>query len=119
MGRALRTIPVAGEAQTAPTRDQNSPLETQVEKINQDANLAAEFAVLTTTRKKLNLTNMPSSTKDYIVRKVTSLQNWANNNFNDHRKYNFGKQSYQTGICVGFTGAGSCVGAHENASDYE
>jgi hypothetical protein len=47
------------------TRDQNWPLETQVEETNQnDANLAEGFAVLTTTLNKLNLTNMPNSTKD-------------------------------------------------------
>jgi hypothetical protein len=63
---------------SSPTRDQNWPLETQVEETNQDANLAESFAVLTTTLNKLNLTNMPSSTKDYIVRKATSLQNRAN-----------------------------------------
>jgi hypothetical protein len=53
-------------------------LETQVEETNQEANLAEGFAVLTTTLNKLNLTNMPSSTKDYIVQKATSLQNRAN-----------------------------------------
>jgi hypothetical protein len=40
--------------------------------------LDAGFAVLTTTLNKLNTVNMPSSTKDYIVRKATSLQNRAN-----------------------------------------
>jgi hypothetical protein len=35
------------------------------------------------------------------------------------QKNNFGKQSYQTGGCVGFTGAGSSVGENRNASDYE
>jgi hypothetical protein len=63
---------------SSPTRDQNWPLETQVEETNQEANLAEGFAVLTTTLNKLNLTNMPSSTKDYIVQKATSLQNRAN-----------------------------------------
>jgi hypothetical protein len=62
----------------SPTRDQYSLLETPLEEINQDANLAANFAVLTTTLNKLNLINMPSSTKDYTVRKATSLQNRAN-----------------------------------------
>jgi hypothetical protein len=60
---------------SSPTRDQNSPLETEVENPNQDANLAAGFAILTTILNKLNLINMPSPTKDYIVRKATSLQN--------------------------------------------
>jgi hypothetical protein len=60
---------------STPTRDQNSPLETQVENPNQDANLAAGFAILSTILNKLNLINMPSPTKDYIVRKATSLQN--------------------------------------------
>jgi hypothetical protein len=63
---------------SSPTRDQNWPLETQVEATNQDANLAEGFAVLTTTLNRLNLINMPSSTKDYIVRKATSLQNRVN-----------------------------------------
>jgi hypothetical protein len=64
---------------SSPTRDQNWPLETQVEETNRDTNLAGEgFAVLTTTLNKLNIINMPSSTKDYIVRKATSLQNRAN-----------------------------------------
>ena len=63
---------------SSPTRDQNWPLETQVEETTHDANLAEGFAVLTTTLNKLNLTNMPSSTKDYIVQKATSLQNRAN-----------------------------------------
>jgi hypothetical protein len=61
-----------------PTRDKNSPLETQEEGTNQDANLAADFAVLTTTLNKLSPIHMPSSTKDEIVRKATSLQNRAN-----------------------------------------
>jgi hypothetical protein len=104
---------------STPTRDQNSPLETQVENPNQDANLAAGFAILSTILNKLNLINMPSPTKDYIVRKATSLQNKGKRHSTtttpatgNHRKNNFGKQSYQTGRCVGFTGAGSCVGAH-------
>jgi hypothetical protein len=63
---------------SSPTRDQNWPLETQVEETNRDTNLAEGFAVLTTTLNKLNTINMPSSTKDYIVRKATSLQNRAN-----------------------------------------
>jgi hypothetical protein len=65
---------------SSPTRDQNWwPLETQAEEINRDTNLAEGFAVLTTTLNKLNIINMPSSTKDYIiVRKATSLQNRAN-----------------------------------------
>jgi hypothetical protein len=63
---------------STPTRDQKSPLETRVEETNQDANLAADFAVLTTTLNKLNPTNMPSSTKEYLVRTATLLQNRAN-----------------------------------------
>jgi hypothetical protein len=64
---------------SSPTRDQNWPLETQVEETNRDTNLAEGFTVLTTTTlNKLNSINMPSSTKDYIVRKATSLQNRAN-----------------------------------------
>jgi hypothetical protein len=63
---------------SSPTRDQNWPLETQVEETNRDTNLAEGFAVLTITLNKLNTINMPSSTKDYIVRKATSLQNRAN-----------------------------------------
>jgi hypothetical protein len=63
---------------SSPTREQNWPFETQVEEPNRDTNLAEGFAVLTTTLNKLNLINMPSSTKDYIVRKATSLQNRAN-----------------------------------------
>ena len=63
---------------SSPTRDQNWPLETQVEETNRDTNLAEGFTVLTTTLNKLNSINMPSSTKDYIVRKATSLQNRAN-----------------------------------------
>jgi hypothetical protein len=55
---------------STPTRDQNWPLETQVEETNQDANLAEGFAVLTTTLNTLNLINMPSSTKDYIDSEV-------------------------------------------------
>jgi hypothetical protein len=77
---------------SSPTRDQNWPSETQVEETNQDANLDEGFAVLTTTLNKLNLINMPSSTKDYIVRKATSLQNsktgqttFDNNNSNNRR----------------------------------
>jgi hypothetical protein len=64
---------------SSPTRDQNWPLETQEEETNRDTNLAEGFAILTTTLNKLNIINMPSSTKDYIVRKATSLQNRANN----------------------------------------
>jgi hypothetical protein len=64
---------------SSPARDQNWSIETQVKETNQDVNLAAGFAVLTTTLNKLNLINiMPSSTKDHIVRKATSLQNRAN-----------------------------------------
>jgi hypothetical protein len=64
---------------SSPTRDHTWwPLETQAEEINRDTNLAESFAVLTTTLNKLNIINMPSSTKDYIVRKATSLQNRAN-----------------------------------------
>ena len=62
---------------STPTRDQKSPLETRVEETNQDANLAADFAVLTTTLNKLNLINMPSSTKEYLMRTATLLQNRA------------------------------------------
>jgi hypothetical protein len=58
---------------STPTREQHSPLEAQVEETNQDANLSADFAALTTKLNELNLSNMSSSTKDYIVRKVTSL----------------------------------------------
>jgi hypothetical protein len=54
---------------SSPTRDQNWPLETQKEETNRTTNLAEGFTVLTTTLNKLNLINMPSSTKDYIVRK--------------------------------------------------
>jgi hypothetical protein len=53
-------------------------LETRVEETNQDANLAADFAVLTTTLNKLNPINMPSATKEYLVRTATLLQNRAN-----------------------------------------
>jgi hypothetical protein len=63
---------------SSPTRDQNWPIETQAEETNQDANLADGFAVITTTLNKLNLTNMPSSTKEYLVRTATLLQNRAN-----------------------------------------
>jgi hypothetical protein len=50
---------------SSPTRDQNWPLETQVEETTHDANLAEGFAFLTTTHNKLNLINMPSPPKDY------------------------------------------------------
>jgi hypothetical protein len=63
---------------SSPNRDQSWPLETQVEETNRDTNLAEGFAVLTTALNKLNTINMPSSTKDNIVRKATSLQNRAN-----------------------------------------
>jgi hypothetical protein len=109
---------------SSPTRDQNWPMETQAEETNQDANLAEGFAVLTTTLNKLNLTNMPSSTKEYLVRTATLLQNRANDIRQQQlqqqdRKNNFGNQLYQTRRCVGFTGAGSCVGANRNASNHE
>jgi hypothetical protein len=68
---------------------------------------------------------MSSSTEDYIVRKATyskTGQTTFNNNINSSnrrsQKQLFSKNSYQTGRCVGFTGAGSYVGAHGNASDY-
>jgi hypothetical protein len=123
---------------SSPTRHQNWPLETQVEETNQDANLAEGFAVLTSTLNKLNLTNMPNSTKDYIVRKATcptqrrttscekrhhyktGHTTFDNNNSNNRQSQkHFFWKSYQTGRCVRFTGAGSCVGAHGNASGHE
>ena len=73
--------------QSAPTRDQNSPLEIQVEETNQDANLSADFAALTTALNELNLTNMSISTKEYIARKATSLQNRANDIRQQHLQH--------------------------------
>jgi hypothetical protein len=65
---------------------------------------------------------MPNSTKDYIVRKATSLQNRA---YGIRQQQQLQQQAItetivlEKGRCVGFTGAGSCVGAHGNASGYE
>jgi hypothetical protein len=103
---------------SSPTRDPNWPLETQVEETNQEdnTNLAEGFAILTITLNKLNLTNnMPRSTKDYLVRKATSLQNRAN----DIRKQQIQQQAITETIFLENSRTKRGVGAHENASDYE
>jgi hypothetical protein len=56
------------------------------------------------------------------VRKATSLQNRA---YGIRQQQQLQQQAItetivlEKGRCVGFTGAGSCVGAHGNASGYE
>jgi hypothetical protein len=100
----------------SPTRDLNWSIETQVEEINQDANLAAGFAVLTTTLNKLNLINIavrrriPRAKSDITPKQGKRHSTTTTPKAGNHRKNNFGKQSYQTGRCNGFTGAGRCVG---------
>ena len=53
---------------------QKSVSEIQPEVINQDTKLEADFTVLATKLKDINLINMSSSTHTYIVQKTTSIQ---------------------------------------------
>ena len=62
---------------STPTRDQNPLPEVQEEVCSQTTNHEADFDILVTQIKEINLTNIPSSHMDGIMQKLTSLQNKA------------------------------------------
>ena len=60
------------------TSHQEPVSETQAEETHQATTSEADFTVLSKPFQEINLTNLPSSTKAYIVQKLTSLQNKGN-----------------------------------------
>ena len=57
-----------------PTLHQNSDSETQPDVIDKDTKLEADFTILAAKLQEINLINVPSSTLNYIIQKLTSLQ---------------------------------------------
>jgi hypothetical protein len=61
-----------------PERDQNPPSETREEASNQTINFEMDFTILATKLKEIKLTNMSSSTKEYMWQTAASLENKRN-----------------------------------------
>jgi hypothetical protein len=63
---------------STPSRHQNPPSETPAEVSNQTINFETDLTILATQVKEIKLTNMSSSTMEYISQTATSLENKRN-----------------------------------------